>query len=64
MKGLHCKHCGSDVERTDPRCPRCGMPLPEHKVMAAHRKFLLFFVVLVVFALVMMLWLPPDWSGL
>ena len=64
MSRLACKHCGNEIRRQERRCPHCGIPLPAHKGMAAHQKFVLYFIALVIFCMVMILWLPPDWIRL
>ncbi len=63
MNPLRCRHCDGYVQRGQAQCPHCGMPLPPASRIPIHRRFLLFFVALVVFAMIMMLWLPPDWAG-
>ena len=62
MRKLLCKHCGGDVEVGTPACPHCGMPLPADLGKAPQRKFILFFIALIIFCALMILWLPPDWT--
>ena len=62
MKGLTCKHCGGNVETGEKTCSHCGMPLPADLGKSPQRKFILFFIALIIFCAVMILWLPPDWS--
>jgi len=62
MKNLTCKHCGSSVEAGDENCSHCGIPLPPDYGKSPQKKFVLFFIGLVIFCLVMLLWLPPDWT--
>jgi hypothetical protein len=62
MSKLLCKHCGGGIETGTQACPHCGMPLPPGLGKAPQRKFILFFIVLVIFCALMILWLPPDWT--
>ncbi len=62
MMNLKCNHCDGDVGESDKICPNCGIPLPPNLATQRQRKFLIFFVIVVVFCLFMMVWLPPDWS--
>ena len=62
MGALFCRHCGGDIEASDKNCSHCGMPLPPGFDRSAQKKFILYFIVLVIFCVVMVLWLPPDWT--
>ena len=67
MNDLKCKHCGgniaaNDLQIQDPACPHCGIPLPPNMGKHPQRKFILFFIGLTIFCVVMILWLPPDWT--
>lgn len=62
MKNLTCKHCGGSVEAGETSCSHCGIPLPPNFGKFSQRKFILYFIALVIFCLVMILWLPPDWT--
>ena len=62
MKNLTCKHCGGSVEAGDKNCSHCGIPLPPDFGKSPQKKFVLYFIGLVIFCLVMVLWLPPDWT--
>ena len=64
MNNLSCKHCGGDIQAEDTTCPNCGIPLPPNHAKQKQRNFVMWFVILVIFCLFMMLWLPPDWSPL
>lgn len=64
MSELRCKHCDGKVEATDSQCSNCGIPLPPHHANQRQRTFILWFVVLVIFCLIMIIWLPPDWRPL
>ncbi|PHS26142.1 MAG: DnrP protein [Methylophaga sp.] len=59
-----CNHCGQDVKAEDEICASCGIPLPPNHADQRQRTFIRWFIVLVIFCVVVMLWLPPDWSGL
>jgi predicted nucleic acid-binding Zn ribbon protein len=62
MKHLLCKHCGNSVEVGDKNCPHCGIPLPPDLGRSAQRKFILYFIALIILSVLLMLWLPPDWT--
>ncbi len=64
MSELKCHHCGKPVSAQDASCPHCGMPLPPAGTLTAHRKFVYWFIALAVFCLLLIYWLPPDWTGL
>lgn len=56
---LHCKRCGSELERGDESCPRCGF---NPKQMGLRVSMVLFLVVVGSMTLVMVL--PRFWIGL
>lgn len=60
MRKLVCKHCGGDTEASDKACSHCGIPLPPDHGKNSQRKFILFFIALVIFCAVMVIWLPRD----
>ncbi|MFW5451395.1 MAG: hypothetical protein ACKE9I_07330 [Methylophagaceae bacterium] len=62
MTKLSCQHCGGDVESEVQRCPNCGIPLPPDHGIQRQKKFILWFIALIIFCFFMMFWLPPDWS--
>jgi hypothetical protein len=62
MKTLTCKHCGHAITIEDTHCPKCGIPLPPNQGNHPQRRFILWFIALVIFCAVMIFWLPPDWS--
>ena len=62
MKDLICKHCGGSVEAGDANCSHCGIPLPPNLGKSPQKKFILFFIALIIFCFVMIIWLPPDWT--
>jgi len=57
-----CKHCGGNIAIGDHSCPHCGIPLKAGKPRHPQRRFLIFFSALVIFCLLLIYWLPPDWS--
>jgi len=67
MNDLTCKHCGgkfaaNNLHRQAPACPHCGIPLSPDLGKNPQRKFVLLFIGLIIFCVVMILWLPPDWT--
>jgi predicted nucleic acid-binding Zn ribbon protein len=62
MNPLSCTHCGKEVKAEEQSCSHCGQPLPPNHAQARQRSFIGWFVVIVLFCIGMMLWLPPDWS--
>lgn len=62
MKQLVCKHCGGAIEAGDKTCTHCGIPLPPNLGKSSQRKFVLFFIALIIFCFIMIIWLPPDWT--
>lgn len=62
MIDLVCNHCGGSVEAGDVKCAHCGIPLPPNFASLPQRRFILYFIGLVVFCFVVMFWLPPDWT--
>lgn len=74
MLARTCMHCGgkiSDGQISDGQggaqqkiCPHCQIPLSPHGPKSAEKKFLIWFVLVVIFCIFMIVWLPPDWSSL
>jgi len=62
MSDLTCKHCGGPVEAGKKTCPNCGIPLPPDFGKHTQRKFILFFIAVVIFCIFMVIWLPPNWT--
>ncbi len=61
MSDIICKHCGVIFEGQRLYCPECNAPTPEQKYLELIRKkkrFVWFFIVLVLFSLILMFWLP------
>ncbi len=56
-----CHHCGRDIKHDDSVCPYCGIPLPPNHAKQRQHIFIRWFIALVIFCIVIMLWLPPDW---
>jgi hypothetical protein len=62
MRNLNCEHCGGNVEAGDASCFHCGMPLPPDFGQSSQKKFVLYFIALIILCTVMIIWLPPDWT--
>jgi len=62
MKNLICKHCGGNLQAGDKTCSHCGIPLPPDLGKNPQKKFILYFIALVILCFVMIIWLPPDWT--
>ncbi len=60
---VQCRNCNTQVSEEDTRCPGCGIPLPPNHAKRRQRRFLVMFILVVLFCIIMMLWLPPDWSN-
>jgi len=61
---MACNHCGQMMSKDQNACPRCGMlspPAQDKKTKEIQKKFILYFVLIVIFCISMVLWLPPDW---
>ncbi len=58
-----CKHCSHRVVAEDIRCAGCGIPLPPSHAKSSHKKFVIFFIGIVIFCVFMIIWLPPSWSS-
>jgi len=61
MKQLICNHCNNKVKPNDKSCPSCGMPLPTKQQASPQRKFIYWFIFVVLFSISMMIILP--WFG-
>lgn len=64
MRELTCKHCGNKVQARDETCSSCGIPLPPNHGKEPQKRFILFFIGVCLFCVLMMIWLPPNWSAL
>lgn len=63
MKEMNCNHCGKAFDEEMLFCPNCNTPTPKQKDLetaGTQNLFIRFFVILVVFCIIMMLWLPRD----
>ena len=61
MANVHCMYCGAEMTDDVETCPACGAPSHYHQGGGKSqriRKFILFFVLLVVVSVFFMLWLP------
>ena len=53
-----CNHCGFDLSREQDKCPNCGTPLVQDNEDGTTMRFIVWFVIVVVFCLAMILILP------
>ncbi len=63
MTETNCNHCGQAFDEEKRFCPYCNTPTPQQKDREAaetQKKFIRFLIVLAVFCIIMMLWLPRD----
>ncbi len=58
MNNLSCTHCSGKVKEEDKICPNCGIPLAPNHAQSSQKKFILFFIGVVVFSVLMMVLLP------
>lgn len=58
MKELTCNHCGGTVNTSDKTCTHCGIPLPPNLGKATQRKFIWWFIAIVIFCFIMIYLLP------
>jgi predicted nucleic acid-binding Zn ribbon protein len=58
MKNIKCAHCSREVKAEDETCPNCGIPLTPNHANSSQKKFIIFFILLVIFSFVMMVLLP------
>ena len=61
MRQLSCNHCNNTVKPDDKTCPSCGMPLAEKQQASPQRKFIYWFIFVVLLSIAMMIILP--WFG-
>lgn len=64
MRELKCEHCNTDVNMGDKSCSGCGTPLPPDFGQHPQRRFIYWFIALVILCFFMMYWLPPNWTDL
>ncbi|MCF6190986.1 MAG: DUF2116 family Zn-ribbon domain-containing protein [Cocleimonas sp.] len=61
MREIICNHCNNTISLDDKTCPSCGMPLSTKQQASPQRKFIFWFIFVVVFSFAMMIILP--WFG-
>ena len=60
MKETNCNHCGKAFDEAMRYCPYCNTPTPKQKELETQKKFIRYFLILIVFCIIMVLWLPRD----
>lgn len=63
MSEITCNHCGEHFDEEVRYCPYCSTPTPKQKDLdtaETQKKFIRYFVILVIFCIVMVLWLPRE----
>ena len=63
MKEMTCNHCGRAFDEEQHFCPYCHNPTPQQKdreTAESQKKFLRFLVILVIFCIIMVFFLPRD----
>ena len=63
MKESTCKHCGMAFDADLSACPYCNTPTPgqqDPETTGTKKRFIRYFVILVIFCIFMILWLPRD----
>lgn len=58
MSENRCNHCGFEVKSELEKCPYCGSPLAQEKEGGTPKRFLVFFVLVVLLCLVTILVFP------
>ncbi|BBB29502.1 conserved hypothetical protein [Neptunomonas japonica JAMM 1380] len=61
MSEISCSHCGKNFSDELNYCPHCRTPTAaqkERQINAAQKKFIRYFIALVVFCIIMIVWLP------
>ncbi len=58
MNNLSCKHCSGEVKAEDEICSNCGIPLPPDHGNLSQKRFIWFFIGVVIFSFAMMILLP------
>ncbi len=61
MSEIACSHCAKSFSEELGYCPHCKTPTvaqKEQNINAAQKKFIRYFIALVVFCIIMILWLP------
>ena len=63
MKETNCNHCGRAFDEEMRFCPYCSTPMPKQKELEmakTQKKFIRYFLILIVFCIIMVFWLPRD----
>lgn len=63
MKDMHCNHCGRVIDEEMRFCPYCNTPTPKQKELETRetqKRFIRYFLILIIFCIIMVLWLPRD----
>ncbi len=61
MSDITCSHCGKAFSEKLSFCPFCKTPTAaqkERQIKAVQKKFIRYFIALVIFCIVMIVWLP------
>lgn len=61
MNKVQCMYCGAPIDDALERCPQCGKPShyqQRGESAVKTKRFILLFILLVVFIALMILWLP------
>ncbi|MCK5812784.1 MAG: hypothetical protein KAH03_00930 [Cocleimonas sp.] len=58
MSNLSCKHCGGELKAENQECPSCGIPLAPDHAESRQKRFIIFFIALVIFCGAMVLLVP------
>ncbi len=60
---VHCPGCGQQLLEDATSCPYCNTPVgdPQVRIKRRQKRFIVFFVAVVILCLVMVIWLPPNW---
>jgi len=65
MNEITCFHCARHYDATLKNCPHCGAPADSPVKLEKslrQKRFVWWFIALVIFCAIMMVWLPPQWS--
>jgi len=63
MSETRCNHCGETYDDALAACPYCNTPAPrqrDREAAGTQRRFIRFFLVLVVVCAILMLWWPRE----
>ena len=62
-KQLSCNHCGTVFAEEARHCPNCDTPTPKQSELETaeiQKKFIRYFVIVMIICVIMVLWLPRD----